>query len=125
MSFIWDYLNILLCFSSDKKELVLVKFMKGSPEFRESSKSYTQFANEVFLYAELLPAYEQLLRGSKLETFVVDEFVPRAYCAKFGVVQGKWSTPALCHQIYYNSLSPLYFAQASVRIASLCWRCNI
>lgn len=65
--------------------------MKGSPEFRESNKSYTKFANEVFLYAELLPAYEQLLRGSKLEIFVVDEFVPRAYCAKFGQIDGETS----------------------------------
>lgn len=50
--------------------------MKGSPEFRETNKSYTHFANEVFLYAGLLPAYEQLLRCSNLEIFVVDDFVP-------------------------------------------------
>lgn len=81
-----------------------MKFMKGSPEFRESSKSYTQFANEVFLYAELLPAYEQLLRGSKLETFVVDEFVPRAYCAKFGLVKGEFICTVVASNIVYLSL---------------------
>jgi len=63
--------------------------MKGTKDFRESSKSYTQFANEIFLYAEILPAYEQLLRVSKLNTSLVDEFVPRTYRAQFGVIEGK------------------------------------
>ncbi|XP_023162847.2 uncharacterized protein LOC111593988 [Drosophila hydei] len=70
-----------------RQELVLVKFMKGSPEFRESGKCYTQFANEVFAYAELLPAYENLLRDSKLNTELVEQFVPRVYCAKFGLIK--------------------------------------
>ncbi|KAL7743054.1 hypothetical protein ACLKA6_005798 [Drosophila palustris] len=73
---------------NEKKELVLVKFMKGTKEFREASKSYIQFANEVFVYAEILPAYEQLLRQSKLNTTLVDEFVPRTYRAQFGVISG-------------------------------------
>ena len=76
---------------SDRKELVLAKFMKGSPEFRESSKCYTQFANEIFVYAELLPAYENLVRSSKLNTDLVEHLVPRVYCAKFGQIQGKLS----------------------------------
>ncbi|EDW66199.1 uncharacterized protein [Drosophila virilis] len=84
-----------------RQELVLVKFMKGSPEFRESSKSYTQFANEIFVYAELLPAYENLLRSSKLNTDLVEQLVPRTYCAKFGLVEGlgtaKESVLALQH----------------------------
>lgn len=99
-----------------------MKFMKGSPEFRDSSKSYTQFANEVFLYAELLPAYEQLLRGSKLETFVIDEFVPRAYCAKFGLVKGECRRSSCIVAIQYI----VYLsAQILARIVSLCWRCSI
>lgn len=77
---------VLSC--SERQELVLVKFMKGSPEFRESGKCYTQFANEVFVYAELLPAYENLLRDSKLNTELVEQFVPRVYCAKFGLIKG-------------------------------------
>ncbi|EDW05924.1 uncharacterized protein LOC6585454 [Drosophila mojavensis] len=72
---------------NERQELVLVKFMKGSPEFRESGKCYTQFANEVFVYAELLPAYENLLRDSKLNTELVEQFVPRVYCAKFGLIK--------------------------------------
>ncbi|XP_034118257.1 uncharacterized protein LOC117577528 [Drosophila albomicans] len=71
-----------------KQELVLVKFMKGEKTFRESSKAYVQFANEIFLYAEILPAYEQLLRSSHLNTTLVEEFVPRNYRAQFGIIEG-------------------------------------
>ncbi|EDW81830.1 uncharacterized protein Dwil_GK25451 [Drosophila willistoni] len=68
-----------------ENKTLVVKFMKGSPEFRETSKSYTQFANEVYAYAEVLPAYEHLLRSSHLNTDIVSEFVPHPFLAKFGV----------------------------------------
>ncbi|ALC49332.1 CG5126 [Drosophila busckii] len=73
---------------NDKQETMLVKFMKGSPEFRKDSKSYIQFANEVLVYAELLPAYEHLLRSSNLNTDLVEGFVPRCYFAQFGQIEG-------------------------------------
>ncbi|KAH8343282.1 hypothetical protein KR059_007729 [Drosophila kikkawai] len=69
-------------------EVVLVKFMKGTEEFRESSNSYIQFGNETFAYAEILPAYEHLLRASRLSSDVVTNWVPRCYYAKFGQVDG-------------------------------------
>ncbi|EDV99896.1 GH12146 [Drosophila grimshawi] len=74
--------------SGSKSELVIVKFMKGSKEFRESSKSYTQCANEIFLYAKLLPAFENLLRSSRLNTELAAQFVPRSYWATYGTVEG-------------------------------------
>ncbi|KAH8396058.1 hypothetical protein KR222_002447 [Zaprionus bogoriensis] len=104
---------------SDRRELVLVKFMKGSPEFRESSKSYTQFANEVFLYAEILPAYEQLLRASKLETCVVDEFVPRSYCARFGRVEGEYEQCTLSVSLILVLLHPLGLGEERESVLAL------
>ncbi|XP_017073869.1 uncharacterized protein LOC108109732 [Drosophila eugracilis] len=76
--------------SAERKrtEVVMVKFMKGSEEFREQSNSYIQFSNEVFAYCEILPAYEHLLRTSHLSTEVVANWVPRCYFAKFGMVDG-------------------------------------
>jgi len=71
-----------------RTEVVLVKFMKGTEEFREQSNSYIQFANEVFAYAEILPAYEHLLRTSHLASEVVTNWMPRCYFAKFGLVNG-------------------------------------
>ncbi|KAH8294530.1 hypothetical protein KR044_005846 [Drosophila immigrans] len=81
-------LDLKIAAGRDRQELVLVKFMKGEKEFRESSKAFTQFANEIFLYAEILPAYEQLLRSSHLNTTLVEEFVPRVYRAQFGKIEG-------------------------------------
>ncbi|XP_030382312.1 uncharacterized protein LOC115629864 [Scaptodrosophila lebanonensis] len=71
-----------------RKETVLVKFMKGNKAFRSSSKSYTQFANEVFVYAEIIPAFEHLLRSSKLSTNLAVDMVPRCYRAEFGRIEG-------------------------------------
>ncbi|XP_017054730.1 uncharacterized protein LOC108097140 [Drosophila ficusphila] len=71
-----------------RTEVVLVKFMKGTEEFREQSNSYIQFRNEVFAYAEILPAYENLLRMSNLSSEMVANWVPRCYFAKFGKVDG-------------------------------------
>lgn len=102
---------------------MLVKFMKGSPEFRESSKSYTQFANEIFVYAELLPAYENLLRSSKLNTDLVEQLVPRTYCAKFGLVEGeRRQLVALLHS---RLTLYIYMRQVWARPRSRCWRCSI
>uniref|UniRef100_A0A6P4E6B4 Uncharacterized protein LOC108039529 n=1 Tax=Drosophila rhopaloa TaxID=1041015 RepID=A0A6P4E6B4_DRORH len=88
---------------ADRKqtEVILVKFMKGTEEFRKSSNSYIQFANEIFAYAEILPAYESLLRTSHLVSDVVGNWVPRCYFAKFGQVEalgnGRESVLALKH----------------------------
>ncbi|EDV99900.1 uncharacterized protein LOC6565020 [Drosophila grimshawi] len=94
-------LDLRMPSGSDKSELVLVKFMKGSKEFRESSKSYTQCANEIFLYAKLLPAFENLLRSSRLNTELAAQFVPRSYWATYGTVEalgdGRESVLALQH----------------------------
>ncbi|EDV47407.1 uncharacterized protein LOC6551537 [Drosophila erecta] len=89
--------------ASERKrtEVVVVKFMKGSEEFREQSNSYIQFANEVFAYAEILPAYEHLLRTSHLSNEMVSNWVPRCYFAKFGRVNslgtGRESVLAVKH----------------------------
>ncbi|XP_044252006.1 uncharacterized protein [Drosophila takahashii] len=71
-----------------RTEVVLVKLMKGEKEFREQSNSYIQFANEVFAYAEILPAYEHLLRTSHLSSELVANWVPSCYFARFGLVRG-------------------------------------
>ncbi|KAH8250456.1 hypothetical protein KR038_002194 [Drosophila bunnanda] len=93
---------------ADRKqtEVVLVKFMKGTEEFRESSNSYIQFGNEIFAYTEILPAYEHLLRASHLASDVVTNWVPRCYSAKFGQVEGGSSRIALDSLCLYFSQLP-------------------
>lgn len=80
----------LLIADRRQAEVVLVKFMKGDEAFRKSSNSYIQFANEIFGYAEILPAYEHLLRESHLSSDVVTNWVPRCYIAKFGQVDSEY-----------------------------------
>lgn len=62
--------------------------MRGDISFRESSKSYSQFANEVFIYAKVLPTYKQLLEEAKNVDIRVENWVPRSYVAKFGYIEG-------------------------------------
>ncbi|XP_058059411.1 uncharacterized protein LOC131210216 [Anopheles bellator] len=52
---------------SDARRLnLMVKVMKGSDEFRESSLSKTQFGNEIYIYTQVLPVFRQLMVASGL-----------------------------------------------------------
>lgn len=62
--------------------------MKGDEEFRESSKSYIQFANEIFIYAEVLPEFEKMLKNSKITSIKITEMVAPCYKATFGYIEG-------------------------------------
>uniref|UniRef100_A0A182N591 CHK kinase-like domain-containing protein n=1 Tax=Anopheles dirus TaxID=7168 RepID=A0A182N591_9DIPT len=47
---------------SDARTLnLMVKVMKGSDEFRETSMAKTQFTNEIYIYTNVLPVFKQLL----------------------------------------------------------------
>lgn len=55
--------------------------------FREATNSDVQFANEIFIYKDVLPAFEKLLvaAGSKKN---INSWCPRAYFAEFAVFEG-------------------------------------
>lgn len=74
----------------DKHRLLIAKFMRGDVAFRESSKSYIQFANEIHIYSNVLPEYEKLLKDLKVNTVKITDLVPRSYAAKFGYIEGNF-----------------------------------
>lgn len=59
--------------------------MKGDLNFRTGSKSFQQFANEVYIYAKVLPCYTELLANSA-STLRIDDLVARSYYGFFGAV---------------------------------------
>ncbi|XP_036339165.1 uncharacterized protein LOC118748676 [Rhagoletis pomonella] len=72
--------------------LLVAKFMKGDVAFRESSKSYVQFANEIFVYQRALSVFAKLLASAKLN-ITIDDWVPHPYVAKFGYIEGLSAAP--------------------------------
>lgn len=72
----------------EKLELI-VKFMKGDKHFRVSSKSYEQFANEIFIYARVLPYYDEIIERSGVEGIGSSNWIADIYVAKFGVFSGE------------------------------------
>lgn len=74
--------------------LLVAKFMKGDVAFRESSKSYIQFANEIFVYERALPAFAKVLAAAKLD-ITIDDWVPHPYVAKFGYIEGLSAAPGV------------------------------
>ncbi|XP_049283933.1 uncharacterized protein LOC125764110 [Anopheles funestus] len=68
---------------SDTRILYLmVKVMKGSDAFRESSMGKTQFTNEIYIYTKVLPAFQELLdtTGSVL----TGDWCPKVYYGETG-----------------------------------------
>uniref|UniRef100_A0A2M4AT61 Putative juvenile hormone-inducible protein n=1 Tax=Anopheles triannulatus TaxID=58253 RepID=A0A2M4AT61_9DIPT len=52
---------------SDARRLhLMVKVMKGSDEFRESSLAKIQFGNEIYIYTHVLPVFRDLLKGTEV-----------------------------------------------------------
>ncbi|XP_073835721.1 uncharacterized protein [Musca autumnalis] len=83
--------NIKLKTKSKKGEidrLLIAKFMRGDVEFRVSSKSYIQFANEIFIYSDVLPQYEVLLNELQITSLKITDLVPTCYKAAFGYIEG-------------------------------------
>lgn len=74
----------------EKLELI-VKFMKGDKHFRVSSKSYEQFANEIFIYSKVLPYYDEIIEKSGVKGVVGSQnWIADIYVAKFGVFPGEF-----------------------------------
>lgn len=61
--------------------------MIARDDFREATDSDVQFSNEIFIYKEVLPAFEKLLLavGSEKSTL---KWCPRSYFSEFGVFKG-------------------------------------
>ncbi|XP_004523615.1 uncharacterized protein LOC101461318 [Ceratitis capitata] len=77
-----------------KQRLLVAKFMKGDVAFRESSKSYIQFANETCVYDCILPAFAKVLTAAKLD-LTIDDWVPHPFIAKFGYIDGLSAAPGI------------------------------
>lgn len=74
--------------SCTKHHRIIVKLMKGDVNFRTGSKSYLQFANEVYIYARVLPRFQRLLEAS-VSSVRIESWVPKMYYGFFGAVSGK------------------------------------
>lgn len=70
--------------------------MRGDKSFREASKAYLQFANEIYFYSTIMPAYEKFLKELNLNEKLIRDLLPQVYQAKFGYIEGLSSRP--CEQ---------------------------
>uniref|UniRef100_A0A2C9GW76 CHK kinase-like domain-containing protein n=1 Tax=Anopheles farauti TaxID=69004 RepID=A0A2C9GW76_9DIPT len=76
LSFAYESAN-----GSDARTLnLMVKVMKGSDEFRESSMAKTQFTNEIYIYTKVLPVFKELLEGSGISA----NWCPKVYYGEAG-----------------------------------------
>ena len=66
--------------------------MRGDKLFREASKAYIQFANEVYFYSTIMPCYEKFLKEHNLNGNIIRDLVPKIYQAKFGYIEGKFES---------------------------------
>lgn len=67
---------------------MIVKLMKGDEQFRNGTKSYTQFANEIYYYTRIQPCFEQMLADSR-SSIAFENITPKVYLAFFGRIPGK------------------------------------
>lgn len=84
-------INIKVFDDSTKKEsakTLLAKFMKGDENFRVSSRCYIQFANEVFIYSQVIPYYADVIAKAGIENIKPSNWIPRVYIAKYGIIEG-------------------------------------
>ncbi|ETN59561.1 Juvenile hormone-inducible protein [Anopheles darlingi] len=66
---------------SDVRRLhLMVKVMKGSDEFRESSLAKIQFGNEIYIYTHVLPVFRDLLAGTEVQA----DWCPGVYFGEAG-----------------------------------------
>lgn len=62
--------------------------MKGTHDFRVTSKSYTMCRNEVFIYEKVIPYLKEFI-SSRESSIRSDEWTPRIYHLHYGKVPGK------------------------------------
>ena len=66
--------------------------MKGDDNFRTESKSYTQFANEVYAFTKIIPFYQEFCEkhtNDAAGASVPQSWVPFSYYGYFGKVPGR------------------------------------
>lgn len=63
--------------------------MKGEDSFRCATRGYVQFANEIYLYTQVLPCFEKMLRSSK-SLMSLDDLTPIVFYGFFGQVAGMY-----------------------------------
>lgn len=62
--------------------------MRGERDFRQSSKSYIQFANEIYVYTSILAAFKEVMEVAEECSVKVEDLLPKCYVAEFGYIEG-------------------------------------
>ncbi|XP_055849166.1 uncharacterized protein LOC129914120 [Episyrphus balteatus] len=84
-------INLKIIDDNTKKERsqnLIAKFMKGDEHFRVSSRCYIQFANEILIYSQVIPYYEEVLSKANVETIKAEHWIPKVYVAQYGTIKG-------------------------------------
>lgn len=83
----FDFVRLIISFLSTTCHKLVVKLMKGDDNYRFASRSYVQFANEIYMYTQVLPQFEKLLRSSQ-SPLSLEDVTPRVFYGFFGQVAG-------------------------------------
>uniref|UniRef100_A0A1A9UDS8 CHK kinase-like domain-containing protein n=1 Tax=Glossina austeni TaxID=7395 RepID=A0A1A9UDS8_GLOAU len=73
---------------SVKERWLILKVMRGEGDFRQSSKSYIQFANEIYFYTSVLAAFKEVMEVAEECSVKVEDLLPKCYVAEFGYIEG-------------------------------------
>lgn len=98
---------------------LVTKVMKGSAEFRETSKSFVQCRNEVFIYDKVIPYLKSFIKNRKT-TMEPDEWTPKVFHQFYGKIPGKLRNISTFDEI--SSLPGLLQSSAISMSASWQWR---
>ncbi|KAL9885432.1 uncharacterized protein ACN427_011859 [Glossina fuscipes fuscipes] len=71
-----------------KERWFILKIMRGDKDFREYSKSYIQFANEIYVYTSVLAAFKEVMKVAEECSTKIDDLLPKCYVAEFGYIEG-------------------------------------
>ncbi|XP_059620791.1 uncharacterized protein LOC132264557 [Phlebotomus argentipes] len=92
---------------------MIVKLMKGSEDFRTTSKSFTQFGNEVYIYGKVIPTFGAFLdkRNTAIEW---RNWCPKVYYYYYGKVPSLSNIPESV--LVLKNISPLGFRNPTSRL---------
>ena len=70
---------------------LVVKVMKGTEEFRVTTKSFVQCHNEVIIYDKVIPYLKEFVssRGGSIDT---SQWAPKIYHSFYGKIPGEASS---------------------------------
>lgn len=81
---------IPLIYNSRLREVpFVVKVMKGDKEFRDSSKSFIQCRNEVYIYEKVIPYFKRFISTRSSCSIDAEQWTPKVYRAFYGIIPGE------------------------------------